>query len=66
MQCLIGINMQNNSIILRSFVTIGRTYIVDYCVDYTNVLECLRCKEGYHLDVIFGEKMCVQNIPGCI
>jgi hypothetical protein len=60
--CLIGINLSNNRIELRSFVTIGISKYVDLCVDYTTQSECLRCQNGYHLE----NGVCYQNIPGCI
>lgn len=67
LMCLIGINTKTNSILLKSFVTIGRTQIIEDCVDYTSVMECDRCKDKHHLDSsINGDATCVQDIPGCI
>lgn len=65
--CIIGINMETKVILLRSFVTIGRTQIIDSCVDYTATTQCNRCRESYHLDTTnVGTLLCVQDIPGCI
>ena len=65
--CLIGINTVTNIIVLKSFVTIGRTQIIADCVDYTSGMECNRCRDGYHLDSsVSWDSICVQNIPGCV
>lgn len=67
LMCLIGINISTKNIILRSFVTIGRTQVIESCIDYTTSMACQKCEEGYHLDYSSnGEKICVKNIPGCI
>lgn len=67
LMCIIGINIETKEIVLRSFVTIGRTQMIDYCIDYATTMQCNRCNNGYHLDSSnYGSLICVQNIPGCI
>lgn len=65
--CIIGISTETNSITLKSFVTIGRTQVIEGCVDYSSTTQCSKCKSGYHLDSTnYGDLICVQDIPGCV
>lgn len=64
---MIDVDINTKVKLLRSFVVIANTYVIDECVDYDVTMRCARCRDGFHLDTgRSGDLICVQDIPGCL